>query len=147
MGIANCVHNRSVRRSERESFVSVKQKYIKFYIFKWQASKSHGAILIIDGLNMILRCIFMLRPSSGEAYNDRQLNPNFELWVEIFSVPTCFHVRIPISCMSVRPSVCTRRKEITLASYISLTVVIDTSKERSSRVLQHGKTKIRFFFK
>ena len=29
-------------------------------------------------------------PSSGDAYSDRQLTPNFELWVEIFCVPTCF---------------------------------------------------------
>ena len=34
-------------------------------------------------------------PSSRDAYLDRQLTPNFELWVEIFCVPTCFHVRIP----------------------------------------------------
>ena len=42
-------------------------------------------------------------PSSGEAYRDRQLTPNFELWIEIFCVPTCFHVRIPKPCLSVRP--------------------------------------------
>ena len=40
-------------------------------------------------------------PSSGEAYRDRQLTINFELWVEIFCVPTCFHVRIPKPCLSV----------------------------------------------
>ena len=44
-------------------------------------------------------------PTSGEAYRDRQLTTNFELWVEIFCVPTCFHVRIPKPCLSVRPSV------------------------------------------
>ena len=33
-------------------------------------------------------------PSSGEAYRDRQLTPNFELWVEMVCVPTCFHTRI-----------------------------------------------------
>ena len=40
-------------------------------------------------------------PSSGEAYRDRWLTTNFELWVEIFCVPTCFHVRIPKPCLSV----------------------------------------------
>ena len=55
-------------------------------------------------------------PSSVEAYRDRRLTTNFELWVEIFCVPTCFHVRIPKPCLSVR----TPRKEITLASSISV---------------------------
>ena len=43
-------------------------------------------------------------PSSGEAYRDLQLTTNFELWVEIFCVPTCFHniMRIPKPCLSVR---------------------------------------------
>ena len=55
-------------------------------------------------------------PSSGEAYRDRQLTTNFELWVEIFCVPTCFHMRIPKPCLSVR----TPRKEIIIASSISV---------------------------
>ena len=40
-------------------------------------------------------------PSSGEAYSDQELTINFELWVEISCVPTCFHVRIPKPCLSV----------------------------------------------
>ena len=48
-------------------------------------------------------CIPDLR---GEAYRDRRLTTNFELWIEIFCVPTCFHVRIPKPCLSVCPSVC-----------------------------------------
>ena len=44
-------------------------------------------------------------PTSGEAYRNRRLTTNFELWVEIFCVPTCFHMRIPKPCLSVRPSV------------------------------------------
>ena len=40
-------------------------------------------------------------PSSGDAYSDRQLTLNFELRVEIFCVPICFHMRIPKSCPSV----------------------------------------------
>ena len=62
--------------------------------------------------------------SSGEAYRDRQLTTNFELQAGIFCVPTCFHMRIPKPCLSVRPSVCpsvrTPRKEITIASSISV---------------------------
>ena len=135
-------------------------------------------------------------PTSGEAYRDRRLTTNFELWVEIFCVPTCFHVRIPKPCLSVRLSVLTPRKEIIIASSISVyisnwcinrkvytstttwrpenviffkslkfefwlvpkswnhptfvnispTVVIDTSMERSSRVLQHGNINFFFFF-
>ena len=63
-------------------------------------------------------------PSSGEAYRDPRLTTNFELWVEIFCVPTCFHKRIPKPCLSVCPSVCpsvrTPRKETTIASSISV---------------------------
>ena len=43
-------------------------------------------------------------PSFGEAYRDRRLTTNFELWVEIFCVPTCFHMWIPKPCLPVRLS-------------------------------------------
>ena len=89
-------------------------------------------------------------PSFRDAYSDRQLSSNsyFELWVEIFCVPTCFYMRIPKPCpsvclsvclsvhlsvhlsvrlsvhLSVRPSVClsvrTPRKDIIIASSISV---------------------------
>ena len=39
---------------------------------------------------------------SGDAYRDRRLTTNFELWVEIFCVltcVTCFHMRIPKLCL------------------------------------------------
>ena len=49
---------------------------------------------------------FYASPTSGEAYRDRWLATNFELWVEIFWVPTCFHVRIPKPCLSVCRSFC-----------------------------------------
>ena len=99
-------------------------------------------------------------PTSGEAYRDRRLTTNFELWVEIFCVPTCFHKRIPKPCLSVCPSVCLsvcpsvclsicpypeKRNHHSFVN-ISPTLVIDTSMERSSRVLQHGNPKIGFFF-
>ena len=114
------------------------------------------------------------------AYRDRQLTTNFEFWVEIFCVPTCFHMRIPKPCLSVRlsvcpsvclsvclsvcPSVCLSVRLsvcpsvcLSICPYpekrnhhsfvnISPTLVIDTSMERSSRVLQHGKPKNWFFF-
>ena len=76
-------------------------------------------------------------PSSGEAYRDRQLTPNFELWVEIFCVPTCFHVRIPKPCLFVCPYPEKKKNHHSFVD-ISPTLVIDTSMERSSRVLQHG---------
>ena len=87
-------------------------------------------------------------PTSGEAYRDRQLTTNFELWVEIFCVPTCFHVRIPKPCLSVRPSVCPHPEKRYHHSFVNIspTLVIDTSMERSSRVLHHGNRKIGFFF-
>ena len=47
-------------------------------------------------------------PSSGDAYSDPLVTPNFEHFVEIFCVPTCFPMRIQKSCLSVR----TPRKEI-----------------------------------
>ena len=91
-------------------------------------------------------------PTSGEAYRDRRLTTNFELWVKIFCVPTCFHVRIPKPCLSVRPSVCPsvcphpeKRYHNSFVN-ISPILVIDTSMERSSRVLHHGNPKIWIFF-
>ena len=91
-------------------------------------------------------------PTSGEAYRDRRLTTNFELWVEIFCVPTCFHVRIPKPCLSVRPSVrpsvCPHPEKRYHHSFVNIspTLMIDTSMERSSRVLHHGNPKIWFFF-
>ena len=53
-------------------------------------------------------------------------------------------------CLSVRPSVRTPRKEISSnhPSFINVSpaVVIDTSMERSSRVLHHENPKIGIFF-
>ena len=63
--------------------------------------------------------IYCASPSSGEAYRDQQLTTNFELWFEIFCVPTRFHVRIP-KTLSARLSVRTSRKEITIASSVSV---------------------------
>ena len=88
-------------------------------------------------------------PSSGEAYRDRQLTTNFEFWVEIFCVPTCFHMRIPKPCLSVCPSV---RPSVHLSvpwekkspwlrqyqSYFSNWYI----NGKSSRVLHHGNPKI-----
>ena len=83
-------------------------------------------------------------PTSVEAYGDRRLTTNFELWVEIFCVPTCFHVRIPKPCLSVCPHPEKRNHH----SFVDISpiLVIDASLERSSRVLQHVNPKIWFFF-
>ena len=95
---------------------------------------------------------FYASPTSGEAYRDRRLTTNFELWVEIFCVSTCFHMRIPKPCLSVCPSVCLsvcpsvcphpeKRNPLSFVN-ISPTLVIDASMERSSQVLHHGNPKI-----
>ena len=57
-------------------------------------------------------------PSSGEVYRDRRLTTNFEFELKFFvcRVPTCFHVRIPKQCLTVR----TPKKDVTLASSISV---------------------------
>ena len=58
-------------------------------------------------------------PSSGEAYRDRRLTTNFELWVENFLCADMFPCENS-KTLSVCPSVLTPRKEITLASSISV---------------------------
>ena len=75
-------------------------------------------------------------PTSGEAYRNRRLTSNFELWVEIFCVSICFHVRILKPCLSVRPSVCPHPEKRNPLSFVNIspTLVIDASMERSSRV-------------
>ena len=88
---------------------------------------------------------FYASPSSVEAYRVWQLTINFELWVEIFCVPTWFHMRIPKPCLSVRPY--PENWNHPGFVNISLTLVNDTSMERSSRVLQYENRKIWFFFK
>ena len=103
-----------------------------------------GVLLLIGQVS------FYASPSFGEAYRDRRLTINFELWVEIFCVPTCFHMRIPNPCLlSVCLSVCPHPEKRNHHSFVNMspTLVIDTSMERSSRVLHHGNPKISFFFK
>ena len=101
--------------------------------------------LFISCGNLSHRCHhYYASPISEEAYRNRRLTTNFELWVEIFCVPTCFHVRIPKLCLSVCPHL-EKRYHHSFVN-ISPTLVIDTSMERSSRVLHHGNQKICFFF-
>ena len=83
-------------------------------------------------------------PTSGEAYRDRRLTTNFELWVEIFCVSTCFHMRIPKPCLSVCPHP-EKRNPLCFVN-ISSTLVVDASMERYSRVLHHGNLRIWIFF-
>ena len=79
-----------------------------------------------------------------DTYNDRQLTPNFELWVEIL---VCWHVymRIPKSCLSVCPSFCPYTEKTNHPIFVNISptvVIINASMERSSRVLQHVNPKI-----
>ena len=57
-------------------------------------------------------------------------------------------MRIPKPCLSVCLSVCPHPEKRYHHSFVNIspTLVIDTSMERSSRVLQHGNPKIWFFF-
>ena len=75
--------------------------------------------------------------SVENAYSDRQLTHNSEF--EIFCVPTFFHKRIPKPCLSVCPYPEKRNHPGFVNN--SPTLVINTSMERSSRVLQHGNPK------
>ena len=111
-------------------------------------------------LRILLNNANYASPSSGEAYRDRRLTTNFELWVEIFCVSTCFHMRIPKPCLSVcpsvrpsvrlsvRPSVCPHPEKRIPLSFVNIspTLVIDASMERFSRVLHNGNPKIWIFF-
>ena len=111
--------------------------------------------LICNFNNFLVLCIYLsihnayyASPTSGEAYRNRRLTTNFVLWVEIFCVPTCFHMRFPKPCLSVCLSVCPHPEKRSHHSFVNIspTLVIDTSMERSSRVIQHGNPKIWFFF-
>ena len=86
-------------------------------------------------------------PSSGEAYRDWQLTTNFELKFFVCRHVSMWGFQNPF-CLSVRPSVCPHPEKINHHSFVNIspTLVIDTSMERSSRVLHHGNPKIWFFF-
>ena len=88
---------------------------------------------------------FYSSPSSGRHIaRDRQLTSNFEFWVEIFCVPTCFHMRIPKQCLSVSLSICPYLEKRNHPGFVNIcsTLVINTSMERFSRVLHHGNPEI-----
>ena len=106
------------------------------FILDWNINIGH-LILVLKTVHYINTTFHYASPSSGEAYRDRRLTINFELWVEIFCVPTCFHMRIPNPCLSVCPSVCPHPEKKYHHSFVNIspTLVIDTSMERSSRVL------------
>ena len=58
-------------------------------------------------------------------------------------------MRIPKPCLSVGPSICPYPEKRNHPNFVNVSprLVIDTSMERSSRVLQHGYPKIWIFFK
>ena len=109
--------------------------------------RCQGTSVVLSGLTWRYGINNNASPSWGEAYGDRQLTPNFELWVEIFCVLACFPNE-DSKIVSVRPFVCPypEKKSHSIFVNISPTIVIDTSMERSSRVLQHGNPKFFFFF-
>ena len=59
-------------------------------------------------------------------------------------MPTCFHVRIPKPCLSVPDCPYPEKRNHLSFVNISPTLVIDTSMERSSRLLQHAHGKCEF---
>ena len=129
-----------------------------YFKFQWLEFISNSRKF--DLVQIPVNWIYYASPISGDAYRDRRLTTNFELWVEIFCVPTCFHMRIPKPCLSVclsvrpsvcpsvRPSVCPHPEKGNPLSFVNIspTLVIDASMERSSRVLRNGNPKIWFFF-
>ena len=118
MKIKNCI-NILKTKNFIYCFLLIQKKNFHSYFMKSELIKPANLLLII---------------------RDRQLTTNFELWVEIFCVPTCFHMRIPKPCLSVCPHP-EKRNHHSFVN-VSPTLVIDTSMERSSRVLQHGNPKM-----
>ena len=86
---------------------------------------------------------FYASPTSGEAYRDRRLTTNFELKFFV-----CRHVSMWGFQNRVCLSFCPHPEKRYHHSFVNIspTLVIDTSMERSSRVLQHGNQKNWFFF-
>ena len=121
---------------------TAKGKFSNSNAMAWHLTEVLPLLIWRQSLLHLTKCDNYASLSSGEAYRDRQLTTNFELWFEIFCVPTCFHVRIPKLFLSVR----TPRKKKSPCVNISLTLVIDKSLERSSQVLQHGNPKILIYF-
>ena len=94
-------------------------------------------------LRRVIACVLIMHPSPPKMYEIlTKLTLNFELWIEIFCVPTCFHLRIPKSCLSV----CPYPKKRNHPSFVNIspTLVNDTTMERSARAIQHGNKKIDF---
>ena len=95
---------------------------------------------------MKLQCVYYASPTSGEAYRDRRLTTNFELWVEIFCADMfpCEDSKTVSVCLSVH--LYPEKRNHPGFVNISPTLVIDTSMERPSRVLHHGNPEMWNFF-
>ena len=91
----------------------------------------------------MIKYIYYASSSNGEAYCNHQLTPNFELWIDFFFF-ACR--RVSIRGFQNRVFQFPDKWNHSCFVNISHTVVIDTSMERSSRVLEHGNTKIWFSF-
>ena len=89
------------------------------------------------------RSRYYASPSCGEAYRDRRLTTNFDLWVEFFLCADMFPYEDSKTLF-----VCPYPEKRNHPGFVNIspTLVIDTSIERSSRVLHHGNPKIWIFF-
>ena len=119
--------------------------FIEYVIyFMLQPLKIVNTVILIQFYERKTSIIYYASPSSEGAYSDRQRTPNFELRHENSCVSTCFHMIILKSCLfvclSFHLSVCPYPEKRNHPRFVnnSPTVVIDTSIEKSSRVLQHG---------
>ena len=104
---------------------------------------SHSLLRFLES-----NCIFIASPLFGDAYNDRQLTLNLELWVKIFLCVDMFPYE-DSEIVSVRLSVRSYPEKINHPSFVNIspTIVIDTSMERSSQILKHGRQKFEFLIK
>ena len=101
---------------------------------------------------IVIHVMFMHPGPPGEAYRDRRLTTNFELWVEFFLCTEfpCEDSKTVSVCLSVRLSIYPYPEKRNHHSFVNIspTLVIDTSVERSSRLLHHRNPKnLIFFFK
>ena len=89
-------------------------------------------------IQRIVICINYASPPSAEAYRDRRLTTNFELWVEIFFCADLFPYE-DSKTVSVCPSVSPYPEKRRHHSFVNIspTLVIDTSMEKSSWVLYY----------
>ena len=117
------------------------------HVFIWQRVHQSKVNIVHSPSTNDYLLFYYASPSSGEAYRDRRLTTNFEFLSWNFLCADMFPCE-DSETVSVRPSVCPYPEKRYHHSFVNISpsLVIDTSMERSSRVLQHGNPKIWFFF-